>query len=322
MPAAGVTRVAAIDCGTNSIRLLIAERVAGRLRDVDRQMRIVRLGEGIDATGHFASPALARTLAAVAEYAELITAAGVANVSMIATSAARDAGNRQELSDGVRALLGIEPIIIDGQTEARLSFLGATGSLRERFPSPFLVIDLGGGSTEIVLGRHDHVAGISPDAGVAAALVRASHSMDVGCVRMTERHGTGEAAIRADVAAALDRAAADVPWQEAASVIGVAGTVTTVAAAYLGLTHYDPLLLHGAVIPRSGVSEVAQMFAGMTDVQRAALPYMHPGRVGVISAGAIVLDEVLARIGAEDLIASEHDILDGLAESMMDGRAP
>lgn len=314
-----MSRVAAIDCGTNSIRLLIAERVAGRLRDVDRQMRIVRLGEGIDATGQFAPAALARTFAAVAEYAGLIAAAGVESVSMIATSAARDARNRHELSDGVRALLGIEPIVIDGETEARLSFLGATGSLRERFPSPLLVIDLGGGSTEIVLGSSEAVAEDDPAEGAATPLVRA-HSMDVGCVRMTERHGAAEDAIRADVAAALDRAAADVPWQEAATFIGVAGTVTTVAAAYLGLTHYDPLVLHGAVIPRSGVSEVAQMFVRMTDAQRAALPYMHPGRVGVISAGAIVLDAVLERIGAQSLVASEHDILDGLAESMMDGR--
>jgi len=327
---AAVRRVAAIDCGTNSIRLLIADvRPGGNLVDVVRTMRVVRLGEGVDATGAFAPAALARTFAAVAEYAGLIAEHGAAEVHMIATSAARDARNREEFRSGVEARLGVSPQVVSGQAEALLSFRGATGSLDGRVPGPYLVVDLGGGSTEIVLGDTvaEQPAGPGPLGSAVPALpagarVWASHSMDVGCVRMTERHGSDLPAIRRDVRAALADAAALVPWQEARSVIGVAGTVTTVVAASLGLDRYDPLILHGAVIPRAEVTRIAQWFAELAPAELAALPYMHPGRVPVIAAGAAVLDEVLGRIGTDALVASEHDILDGIALAGVPAAAP
>ena len=303
-------RVAAIDCGTNSIRLLIADidQDRQRLVDIERRMEIVRLGEGVDRTGEFSPAALERTFTALDAYQGLIQQSGVEKVAMVATSATRDATNRDLFVAGVEARLGVKPKVISGQEEASLSFDGATRSLRVSHPSPFLVIDLGGGSTELVVGEN----------GVAAA-----YSMDVGCVRMSERHLKSDppnqsevAGLRDDVKSALAIAAQHVDWAGAKTMVGVAGTVTTVAAMYLKLTSYDPKILHGAVIPARGVAQVATELSGMSRVDIASLPFMHPGRVDVITAGALVLDEVVSTVGLPELVASELDILDGIAWSI------
>lgn len=303
-------RVAAIDCGTNSIRLLVAEvdQSTQQLTDIERKMEIVRLGEGVDRTGEFAPAALERTFTAIDTYREIIEQARVEKISMVATSATRDAKNREIFIAGVEARLGVKPRVISGKEEASLSFDGATRSLRRSHPSPFLVIDLGGGSTELVLG----------DDGVSA-----SYSMDIGCVRMRERHLQTDppteseiAGLRGDVQAALAIARTHVDWSNAKTLVGVAGTVTTVAAMYLKLSDYDPKLLHGAVIPGEGITQVASELARMSTSEIAELPFMHPGRVDVITAGALVLAEVVQEIGLPDLVASELDILDGIAWSI------
>ncbi|QGH68667.1 exopolyphosphatase [Pseudactinotalea sp. HY158] len=311
-----MTRVAAIDCGTNSIRLLIADHDGGRLRDVVRLMRVVRLGQGVDRTGEFAPEALARTLEATADYARLCREHGVEAIRFVATSATRDARNRAEFIGGVTDRLGVAPEVISGTTEAELSFTGAarvigpgTGSQ----PGPALVVDLGGGSTELVLG----------DAGG----VLASWSMDVGCVRITERHLAGDpptsgqvAAARADVRAAIAQAATAVPLDRVRTLVGLAGSVTTVTAHALGLTAYQPERINGA---RLGVLEIERACADLlhrTRAQRGDLGFMHPGRVDVIGAGALVWSEVVAAVAAHghvhEATTSEHDILDGIALSL------
>ncbi len=313
-----MTRVAAIDCGTNSIRLLVADvdPVSGALVDLDRRSEVVRLGQGVDRTGRLAPEALARTLEASARYARICDELGVAAVRFVATSASRDAENRAEFVDGVRALLGVEPEVVSGGEEAALSFRGATGVVAARHPGPFLVVDLGGGSTELVLGQ---------DAPQAAL------SMDVGCVRLTERHlhgdppsGQERAAAHRDVAAALDEAAAVVPLARTATLVGLAGSVTTVTAHALGLDSYRPELIDGAVLPTGQVLAACDDLLGRTRAQRAELGFMHPGRVDVIGAGALVWHDVVTRVrdevaaagGAlETVVTSEHDILDGIALS-------
>jgi exopolyphosphatase/guanosine-5'-triphosphate,3'-diphosphate pyrophosphatase len=302
-----VTRVAGIDCGTNSIRLLVADRVDARLTDVVREMRIVRLGQGVDRTGRFAPEALARTQEAVRDYARTIRQCAAERVRMVATSATRDAANRADFVEMVRAELGVEPEVITGQEEAALSFAGAASVLRE-VRGPLLVADIGGGSTELVRG------GDGP--------LRA-HSMDVGCVRMTERHLQDDPpttaqinATVADLRAAIDAARADVPLDPDVTFVGVAGTVTTIAAIALGLDRYDAARIHGARITAEQVVDVTQRLLAMTHEQRAALPVMHPGRVDVIGGGALVLRTLVAEIGVDAVIASEHDILDGIALSL------
>lgn len=313
-----MTRVAGIDCGTNSIRLLVADvdPATGALVDVERTMEVVRLGQGVDRTGRIAPEALERALAATRRYATRCTELGVEAIRYVATSATRDAENRQEFVDGVRAAIGVEPEVIDGAEEARLSFRGATGVLGSRHPGPLLVVDLGGGSTELVLGT---------DVPIAA------YSMDVGCVRMTERHlhndppTTSEiAAAAADVRAALDAASAMVPLERTVTLVGLSGTVTTVTAHALGLPRYDPLVIDGTVLPVEVVLAAADDLLHRTHAQRAALGFMHPGRVDVIGAGALVWAEVVRRVqrdvaGAGRLlgpvVTSEHDILDGIALS-------
>jgi exopolyphosphatase/guanosine-5'-triphosphate,3'-diphosphate pyrophosphatase len=315
-----VSRVAAIDCGTNSIRLLIADvdaagSSAPKLTDVHREMRVVRLGQGVDATGEFAQEALDRTLDATRDYAALIRRHGAGKVRFVATSATRDARNRQVFIDGVRELLGVEPEVISGDEEAALSFAGASSVLPSRGKDPVLVVDLGGGSTEFVLGDAD---------GVIAA-----KSVDVGCVRMTERHlkadpPTAEqiAAAEADVDAAISQAALTVPLERATAVIGVAGSVTTITAHALKLPEYSPSAIHGAELGLAAVRDACTSLLEMTRQERAALPYMHPGRVDVIGAGALVWRRVLARMAevtdgrVTTAIASEHDILDGIALSI------
>jgi len=304
-------RVAAIDCGTNSIRLLISDidTSTNTATDVCREMRIVRLGEGVDKTNAFSPRALERTFKAIDEYEEILLKHKVENLRFVATSATRDAQNKTMFIKGVIDRLRIVPEVIAGTEEAALSFDGATRSLRQKHKAPFLIIDLGGGSTELVIGDQESTG---------------AYSMDVGCVRMTERHTPGgnptkaqEEAIRTDVRNALKEAAKKVDWQKAQTIVGVAGTVTTVAAHVLKLKTYDPEVLHGASISAQQISQTAQDFISLTPSQRAALPYMHEGRIEVITAGSIVLDEVMKAIGAQTLIASERDILDGVAWSQV-----
>jgi len=315
MSTPGAVRVAAVDCGTNSLRLLIADvdREAGRLTDVSRRMEIVRLGQGVDATGRLAPEPLARTLRALEDYARTIDDACAGRVRMVATSATRDAANAAEFIRGVTRILGVPPEVLSGDEEARLSFTGATAELAGEPGAPYLVVDIGGGSTEFVLGP-----GPPGAADPVAAL-----SVDIGCVRMTERHLHGNpplpgevSAATADIDAALDVVAGKVPVASACTVIGLAGSVTTVAAIALGLPGYDPARIHLARIPAGRVGQIARDLLGQSHQQRAAIPVMHPGRVDVIGAGALVLDRVLARFGFAEVVASEHDILDGMAWSM------
>ncbi|WP_307802245.1 Ppx/GppA phosphatase family protein [Cellulomonas dongxiuzhuiae] len=314
-----MTRVAAIDCGTNSIRLLVADvdPVAGTLVDLERSNEVVRLGQGVDRTGLLAPEALERTLAATRRYHEVCEGLGVEAVRFVATSATRDARNREEFVAGVRAALGVEPEVVAGDEEARLSFRGATGVLASRFDGPFLVVDLGGGSTELVLGTD------APEAAV---------SMDVGSVRLTERHLHDDpptpaqvAAADADVHAALDAAAAVVPLGRTVTLVGLAGSVTTLTAHALGLDHYDRTRIDGAVLGVDDVLASCEDMLARTREQRAALPYLHPGRVDVIGAGALVWRDVVRRVrdevaaaggGLTHVVTSEHDILDGIAWSI------
>jgi exopolyphosphatase / guanosine-5'-triphosphate,3'-diphosphate pyrophosphatase len=314
-----VTRVAAIDCGTNSIRLLIAdvERTNGTtsLKDVVREMRVVRLGQGVDATGELAPEALERTFAATADYAALIRDHGAARVRFVATSASRDARNRQVFVDGIRDLLGVEPEVISGDEEAALSFAGASSVLPILDGHEVLVVDLGGGSTEFVLGT--------------AAGVTAAKSVDIGCVRLTERHLQDDpptaqqiADAEADVDAAIARARRDVPLERATAVVGVAGSITTITAHALGLAEYSPAAIHGTELPLETVRAASTGLLEMTRSERAALPYMHPGRVDVIGAGGLVWRRILEQLGeltggrVATATASEHDILDGIALSI------
>jgi exopolyphosphatase/guanosine-5'-triphosphate,3'-diphosphate pyrophosphatase len=300
-------RVAAIDCGTNSIRLLIADIEGDNFREVLRTMEIVRLGQGVDETGQFHPDAIARTLAAVDLFAIEIAKRGVQKIRFCATSATRDATNRHLFVDGVRERLGIEPEVISGEEEATLSF---TGAIQDFQPSdgPFLVVDIGGGSTEFVFGTSE---------------VEAAKSVNIGCVRMTERHFANDPATqpqidsaRADIEEAIGIAAAVVPITKAKTLIAVAGTATTVAAAALNLSEYDRYAIHLSRISAKQVHEVSQVFLTKTREERLALGYMHPGRVDVIPAGALVLSEIMQTTGASEFVASESDILDGIARSL------
>ncbi|GLP79723.1 Ppx/GppA phosphatase family protein [Mycobacterium antarcticum] len=312
-----MTRVAAIDCGTNSIRLLIADVTGDGLTDVHREMRIVRLGEGVDATGGFAPAALLRTRAALADYAFLLQTHGVTTVRMVATSATRDAANRDEFFAMTADVLG-EAVpgtvaeVITGTEEAELSFRGAVGEL-DSTAAPFVVVDLGGGSTEVVLG--------------SAAGVEASYSANIGCVRLTERCLASDPPTEAEVADAravvrdgLAKAFAAVPVERARTWVGVAGTMTTLSALALNLATYDSEAIH---LSRVGFDDLLTVCGGliaMTRRQRAALGPMHEGRVDVIGGGAIVVEELARalgeRAGIDELVVSEHDILDGIAFSI------
>jgi exopolyphosphatase / guanosine-5'-triphosphate,3'-diphosphate pyrophosphatase len=309
-----MTRVAAVDCGTNSIRLLVADVDASHLTEIDRRLEIVRLGQGVDKTGRLDPAALARTFTSCRAYAKEIEQLGVERVRFVATSASRDAENRSEFVAGIREILGVTPEVISGEEEARLSFAGATRSLRATaaaHPSAYLVVDIGGGSTEFVLGE---------DA------VHAARSVDIGCVRLTERHlrtnppTTAQvAAARADIAQAIDQAAGAVPLAHVRTLVGLAGSVTTVAAIALGLDTYDPTRIHHTVISSADVRRVSDDLLRMTHQERAALPVMHPGRVDVIGAGALILAEIVDRVGVDEVVVSEHDILDGIAWALAGG---
>jgi exopolyphosphatase/guanosine-5'-triphosphate,3'-diphosphate pyrophosphatase len=306
-----MTRVAAVDCGTNTIKLLVADLDpdTGTEHELVREMRMVRLGQDVDRTGRLADEALARTFAAVDEYAAVVADHDVDAIRFCATSAARDAGNGDEFAAGVEARLGVRPEVVTGDEEAQLSYDGATrGLVGKHHPAPFLVVDIGGGSTELILGDgHGHV--------------RAARSLDIGSVRMTERYLRSDPptqdevdAAASDVAAAI--AASGVPLGEARTVIGVAGTITTVAAGVLDLDGYDRAAIDQAELAVADVHALTERLLAMTVDQRKALPYMHPGRADVIGAGALILDEVLRRTTVDTLLVSEADILDGIAWSI------
>lgn len=317
-------RVGAIDCGTNSIRLLIADlgdrgqddATAATLTDVLRLNTIVRLGQGVDATGWLAQEALDRTFAATEHYARLLKEHNVEAVRFVATSATRDAGNRHVFVEGIRERLGVEPEVISGQEEAALSFAGAAlvappTSAEDRV----LVVDLGGGSTEFVLGSSKGII--------------ASRSVDVGCVRLTERHlGSNpptelqQQAVVEDVDRAIDNVLQTVALGETHTLVGVAGSVTTITAHALGLETYDAERLNGTVLDAQTIQSACRELTHMTREQRAELPFMHPGRVDVIGAGALVWARVLERVTqatsgrVHAATTSEHDILDGIALSL------
>lgn len=309
----GGRRVAAIDCGTNSVRLLVVEvdATSGLLVDVAREMRIVRLGEGVDATGHLSEAALARTFGAVEEYAAIVESAGADALRFVATSATRDADNRDVFVSGIRGRLGVEPEVISGAEEAALSFAGATRDLDiVTAAPPCLVVDIGGGSTEFVMGE----PGRAPTS---------SASVDIGCVRMTERHFVSDppwpaevAAARDDIDAAIREVAETVPLRSAATLVGLAGSVTTVAALAMGLWEYDATKIHGAVISAADVHRVCEGLLYATREKREANPVIHPGRVDVIAAGSLVLSAVVAYSGVPEVLVSERDILDGIAASI------
>jgi exopolyphosphatase/guanosine-5'-triphosphate,3'-diphosphate pyrophosphatase len=310
-----MSRVAAFDCGTNSLRVLVADLdpSAGTETEVLREMRIVRLGEGVDRTGRISDAAMQRVLSAVDDFMAMVRDAGASAVRFCATSAARDAANAADFMTGVRTRVGVEPEVLDGLEEARTSYAGATRSLPEA-AAPRLVLDIGGGSTELILGDAD-------------GRVLAEQSLDIGSVRLTERHlhadpPTDEqvAALVADVDAMLDRCR--VPVADARTVIGVAGTVTTVAAGVLGLAAYDRDAIHHAVLSTDDVASTVRALVGMEVAARRELGYMHPGRADVIAAGALILERVLRRTTPDTLLVSEHDILDGIAWSLVTGAEP
>jgi exopolyphosphatase / guanosine-5'-triphosphate,3'-diphosphate pyrophosphatase len=311
-----MSRVAAVDCGTNSIRLLIADMVDGRLRDVHREMRIVRLGQGVDATGQFAPDALARTRAALTDYAELMRSHEVAKVRMVATSAARDAANRDVFFAMTADVLGkvahgAVAEVITGTDEAELSFHGAVDEL-DPASAPFVVVDLGGGSTEVVLGER---------------VVQASFSADIGCVRLTERCLHSDPPTAVEIAAARDvvreglgEALRVVPVERAHTWVGVAGTMTTLSALAQKMTTYDSDAIHLSRVGFGDLLAVCDELLAMTRAQRAVLGPMHEGRVDVIGGGALIVEELAyalgQRAGIDELVVSEHDILDGIALSI------
>jgi exopolyphosphatase/guanosine-5'-triphosphate,3'-diphosphate pyrophosphatase len=319
-----MARLAALDVGTNSTRLLVADVDGGTIvAEHAREMVITRLGKGVDRTGHFHPAALARTLEVLAGYAETCRRLGVEHRRLVATSATRDAADRQVFLDGVRDLLGVQAEVLTGQAEAAATYRGATaggvrgghagptdasGLLDDR---PTLVVDIGGGSTELIVGD-----------GTAA---RAMVSLDIGCVRLFERHlhhdppsAAEAAALRADVAGHLDRVAEVLDPAAATRVVGVAGTVTTVTAIALGLDAYDPRRIHRQAVGAAEITAVAGKLAAMTVAERAALPVMAKGREDVIAAGALLLDELTQRFGLREVIASEADILDGVLLGLAD----
>jgi exopolyphosphatase/guanosine-5'-triphosphate,3'-diphosphate pyrophosphatase len=303
-----LSRVAAIDCGTNSIRLLIADISGGKFKEVLRDMEIVRLGQGVDENKSFNPDAINRTLAAVEKFKNQLAGKGVEKIRFCATSATRDAANRDLFIDGVRQILGVEVEVIPGEEEARLSFNGATKELLQS-DAPFLVVDIGGGSTEFVYGNKE---------------VEFAKSVDIGCVRMSERHLKSQpvemsqvAQAIIDIDKAIAQAAAVVPISTAKTLVAVAGTATTIAAAALELETYDRYAIHLSRIPAEKVHKVSAAFQAMTKSEISKLGFMHPGRVDVITAGSLVLSRIMAATGATEFVASESDILDGMAWSLI-----
>lgn len=308
MPTDRRNRVAAIDCGTNSIRLLVCDIVGEDKTDLVREMRIVRLGQGVDKTGHLAEEAIARTLSATREFASLITTLGAGSIRFCATSAARDADNAEEFSDAIESVLGVRPVVLTGEEEAKASFLGAAGDLPV---ARTLVVDIGGGSTELIVGTGD--------------VVEWSVSLNIGSVRMTERYLLSDPPTVAEASnciayldTVLDTVIGEI--QPIESFVGVAGTITTVAAHTLAVPSYDSDAIHHAELKFGDVSNACISLARMTVADRRALPFMHPGRADVIGGGALILDRLIERLPlrTETLLVSEHDILDGIAWSVAD----
>jgi exopolyphosphatase/guanosine-5'-triphosphate,3'-diphosphate pyrophosphatase len=300
-------RVAAIDCGTNSIRLLIADIDSSNFREIYRTMEIVRLGQGVDQNKAFHPDAIARTLAAVDLFAQEISKRGVEHIRFCATSATRDATNRELFIDGVKQRLGVEPEVISGEEEARLSFIGAIKEFAQS-DAPFLVVDIGGGSTEFVYGHSD---------------VEFAKSVNIGCVRMTERniHSDPPKAeeienARRDIQEAIAVADSVVPITQAKTLIAVAGTATSVAASALNLEIYDRQLIHLSHVSAEQTHHVAITFAAMNAEERSHVGFLHPGRADVFAAGSLVLSEIMKATGAKEFVASEADILDGIAWSL------
>jgi exopolyphosphatase/guanosine-5'-triphosphate,3'-diphosphate pyrophosphatase len=308
-----VSRVAAIDIGTNSVRLLIADVDGSSPRDakivqLDRRMRITRLGQGVDGSRALAPEAIARTTAVLREYRDVLAEHGVTQVRATATSAARDASNRDEFFTAAHDALGVTPELLSGEEEAALSFLGATADLDA--PAPYLVVDIGGGSTEFVLGTDAPVGLIS---------------LDMGCVRITEQfiHSDPPAPEELSNAVAVVRdLVAEVPRVipgalDAATLVGLAGTVTTVAAVEQGLPAYDPEKIHHFRLTRDAAEDVFRTLAIETAEQRRHNPGLEPGRVDVIVGGAAVLVGIFRVLQFDDMLVSEADILDGLVRSQV-----
>jgi exopolyphosphatase/guanosine-5'-triphosphate,3'-diphosphate pyrophosphatase len=298
---------AAIDCGTNAIRLLIARVDGDHVTDLVREMRTVRLGEGVDTTGEFSEAALERTFGAAREYAELLSNHDVKKMRFIATSASRDVTNRDSFSAGIKTILGVEPEVISGDEEAELSYSGALSGLDVK--GSVLVSDIGGGSTEFVTAQSN------------GSLV--SRSVNIGCVRMTERHLHSDPPTLQEIASAvsdIDNHIEDVrravPINSEMTFIGLAGSVTTVAAMALGLNEYDADVIHGSIVSREQVESVTDELLHMTHTERANLGFMHPGRVDIIGGGALVLRESMRLLGFDKVLVSEKDLLDGVVLSL------
>lgn len=298
--------VAAIDCGTNAIRLLVAETSEGGVsKDVIREMRTVRLGEGVDRTGEFGQQALDRTFAACREYADILRKFNVKKIRFIATSASRDVTNRVDFTKGVESILKVTPEIISGKEEAELSYIGAISGFDPQPRQPILVADIGGGSTEFVMRE--------------TPTTFAAQSIDVGCVRMTERYLHSDPPTEAEVAETiaeihrgLSQVRVQLPIDQVRSFIGLAGSVTTMAAMSLGLSEYDPAVIHGTILSLKQVELVTDQLVHMTRAHRAQLGFMHPGRVDVIGGGALVLRESMRELNLSHVVVSEHDLLDGV----------
>jgi exopolyphosphatase / guanosine-5'-triphosphate,3'-diphosphate pyrophosphatase len=338
-PAQRPTRVAAIDCGTNTIRLLVADvtrtAVKTTLVDVHRELRVVRLGERVDATGILQPAAIDRAWAAMSDYTAVIRASGAVRVRMAATSATRDAANRQDFVDMVTTTLGQRPDVLTGDEEAALTFAGAVGDLNPT-DGPFLVADIGGGSTELVVGsapsptagqRTGRHGGAATEPSDPARNPEGAVSVDLGCVRLHERLLHGDPPTRAEIddarrlsAEMLTQGLGELPVHRVRHLVAVAGTATTIAAAALNLPSYDPAAIHLTRLTRDQVERAGTLLLTATTAHRAALGYMHPGRVDVIGAGAVILqtliDLVEERCRLAGIVISEHDILDGLALSL------
>ena len=303
-------RMAAIDCGTNSTRLLVSEDGTQAL---ERRARVTRLGQGVDATGRLAPEALQRTLSVLEEYRGVLDALDVKRVRATATSAVRDAANRDEFLDPAEALVGARPEVLSGEEEGRLTFAGATAGL-DRGDGPFLVLDIGGGSTELVVGTEEQ-------AGIA--------SVDMGCVRVTERFLHADPPLPEELSQAisvlhayLEDVKRDVPAvKEAATLVGVAGTVTTMAAVEIGLVHYDPDRIQHFVLTRAAAEDVFRTLATEPRELRRHNPGLEEDRVDVIVGGAAILVTVMRHFGFDECVVSESDLLDGLVLSQLSGGA-
>lgn len=303
-----MSTIAAIDCGTNSTRLLISEGAGRRRRALDRQNTITRLGQGVQATGRLDPAAIERTLTALRSYRQSIDAHGVEAVRMTATSAARDADNSAVLFDAAEAAVGVRPELISGEEEGRLSFAGATADL-DPADGPFLVVDIGGGSTELMIGT-DHVEEV--------------RSLELGCVRLTEKHLTSDPPAPEELSNAigevtdeLDRVLHAVPsMRRARTVVGLAGTVTTVAAVEIGLAEWDRDVIHHFRLTRAAAEDVFRTLATEALADRVYNPGLEAARADVIVGGCCVLVGLFRTLGIDELLVSEADILDGLVFSV------